>query len=37
MKTAQKGIDEHTELAGNIPFELLLFRLGESKNSSQRE
>lgn len=37
MKTAQQEIDERTKLAGNNQFELLLFRLGESKNSSQRE
>ncbi|MFM2049945.1 MAG: hypothetical protein RL682_436, partial [Pseudomonadota bacterium] len=37
MKTALQEIDERTKLAGNNQFELLLFRLGESKNSSQRE
>jgi two-component system chemotaxis response regulator CheV len=37
MKTALQEIDERTKLAGNNHFELLLFRLGESKNSSQRE
>jgi two-component system, chemotaxis family, chemotaxis protein CheV len=37
MKTAQQEIDERTKLAGNNQFELLLFRLGQSKNSAQRE
>ncbi len=37
MKTAQQEIDERTKLAGNNQFELLLFRLGESKSSAQRE
>jgi two-component system chemotaxis response regulator CheV len=37
MKTAQQEIDERAKMAGNNKFELLLFRLGESKNSGQRE
>ena len=37
MKTAQQEVEERTRLAGNNKFELLLFRLGESKNSAQRE
>jgi len=37
MKTAQQDIDERTKLTGNNQFELLLFRLGESKGSGQRE
>ena len=37
MKTAQQEIDERAKMAGNNKFELLLFRLGESRNSGQRE
>jgi two-component system chemotaxis response regulator CheV len=37
MKTAQQEVEERTRLAGNNKFELLLFRLGQSKNSGQRE
>jgi two-component system chemotaxis response regulator CheV len=37
MKTAQQEIDERTKLAGNNQFELLLFRLGESRGTGQRE
>ncbi len=37
MKTAQQEIEERTKLAGNNQFELLLFRLGQSRNTSQRE
>ena len=37
MKSAQQEIEERTKLAGNNKFELLLFRLGESKNTGQRE
>jgi two-component system chemotaxis response regulator CheV len=37
MTTAQQDIDARTKLAGTNKFELLLFRLGEGKNSGQRE
>ena len=37
MKTAQQEVEERTRLAGNNKFELLLFRLGQSKTSGQRE
>lgn len=37
MKTTQQQIDERTKLAGTNKFELLLFRLGESPGSGQRE
>lgn len=37
MRTAQQEIDDRTRLAGNNKFELLLFRLGESPGSGQRE
>lgn len=37
MKTAEQEIEERSKLAGNNQFELLLFRLGESKNNGQRE
>ena len=37
MKTAQQEVDERTKLAGNNQFELLLFRLGQSRNTGQRE
>ena len=37
MKTAQQEIEERTRLAGNNQFELLLFHLGASKNTGQRE
>ena len=36
-KTAEQEIEERSQLAGNNQFELLLFRLGESKNNGQRE
>lgn len=37
MRTAQQEIEERTRLAGNNKFELLLFRLGDSPISGQRE
>jgi len=37
MKSAQQEIEERTKLAGNNQFELLLFRLGESKGTGHRE
>jgi two-component system chemotaxis response regulator CheV len=37
MKTAEQEIEERSKLAGSNQFELLLFRLGESKNTGQRE
>ena len=37
MRTAQQEIEERTRLAGNNKFELLLFNLGESPGSGQRE
>ena len=37
MRTQQQEIDERTRLAGSNQFELLLFRLGQSRNSGQRE
>ena len=37
MKTTEQEIEERTKLAGNNQFELLLFRLGQSKNTGQRE
>jgi two-component system chemotaxis response regulator CheV len=37
MRTAQQEIEERTRLAGNNKFELLLFRLGESAGTGQRE
>ena len=37
MKTAEQEIEERSKLAGSNQFELLLFRLGESRNSGQRE
>jgi two-component system chemotaxis response regulator CheV len=37
MSTAQQEIDERTNLTSNNQFELLLFRLGESPDSDQRE
>ena len=37
MKTTEQEIEERSKLAGNNQFELLLFRLGESKNTGQRE
>lgn len=37
MRHAQQQIDERTKLAGTNKFELLLFRLGESPGSGQRE
>jgi two-component system chemotaxis response regulator CheV len=36
-KSAEQEIDERSKMAGNNQFELLLFRLGESKNNGQRE
>lgn len=35
--STQQEIEERTRLAGNNQFELLLFRLGQSRNSGQRE
>jgi len=37
MSNAQLEIDERTNLTNNNKFELLLFRLGESKNTKQSE
>jgi two-component system chemotaxis response regulator CheV len=37
MRSAQQEIEERTRLAGNNKFELLLFRLGESAGTGQRE
>ena len=37
MKSALQEIEERTKLAGNNQFELLLFRLGESKGTGHRE
>ena len=37
MKSVEQEIEERSKLAGNNQFELLLFRLGESKNTGQRE
>ena len=37
MTTAQRTVDERAKLAGNNKFEMLLFRLGESPHSGQRE
>ena len=37
MKTTEQEIEERTRLAGNNQFELLLFRLGQSRNTGQRE
>ncbi len=37
MKTAEQEIEERSKLAGSNQFELLLFRLGESRNTGQRE
>ena len=37
MKGTQHETEEYTRLAGNNKFELLLFRLGESAGSGQRE
>lgn len=36
-KSAEQEIDERSKLAGNNQFELLLFRLGQSKTAGQRE
>ena len=36
-KTAEQEIEERSRLAGSNQFELLLFRLGESKNTGHRE
>src|ERR1700712_821909 len=37
MNNTQHDVDQRTNLAGNNRFELLLFRLGEAPNSTQRE
>lgn len=37
MSTVQREVDERTNLTASNKFELLLFRLGEAANSSQRE
>ncbi|GAC1411061.1 MAG: chemotaxis protein [Burkholderiaceae bacterium] len=37
MKTVQQEVDERSNLTSSNMFELLLFRLGESANSSNRE
>jgi two-component system chemotaxis response regulator CheV len=37
MNSTQQEVNERTRLAGNNKFELLLFRLGEGRNSGQRE
>ena len=37
MKTAQQEMEERTRLAGTNKFELLLFRLGESPSTGERE
>ena len=37
MKSVEQEIEERSKLAGNNQFELLLFRLGESRNNNQRE
>jgi two-component system, chemotaxis family, chemotaxis protein CheV len=37
MKSAEQEIEERSKLAGSNQFELLLFRLGESRNTGQRE
>ena len=37
MSTAQQDIEARTRLAGTNQFELLLFRLGESRGTGQRE
>jgi two-component system chemotaxis response regulator CheV len=37
MKSVEQEIEERSKLAGSNQFELLLFRLGESKNNQQRE
>jgi len=37
MKSVEQEIEERSKLAGSNQFELLLFRLGESKNNNQRE
>ena len=37
MKTAEQEIEERSKLAGNNQFELLLFRLGGSRTTGQRE
>ncbi len=37
MKSAQEELEERTRLAGNNMFELLLFRLGESPGTGERE
>ncbi len=37
MKSVEQEIEERSKLAGSNQFELLLFRLGESKNTGQRE
>ncbi|MET3130622.1 two-component system chemotaxis response regulator CheV [Oxalobacteraceae bacterium GrIS 1.11] len=37
MSSMQQDVDERTSLTGNNKFELFLFRLGTSENSTQRE
>ncbi len=37
MTTAQQTLEERSKLVGTNKFEMLLFRLGESRNSGQRE
>lgn len=37
MKSVEQEIEERSRMAGNNQFELLLFRLGESRNNNQRE
>jgi two-component system, chemotaxis family, chemotaxis protein CheV len=37
MSSSQHEVEQRTNLAGNNRFELLLFRLGEAPNSTQRE
>jgi len=37
MTSMQQDVDERTSLTGNNKFELFLFRLGTSQNSTQRE
>lgn len=37
MKSVEQEIEERTRLAGSNQFELLLFRLGESRHNGQRE
>jgi two-component system chemotaxis response regulator CheV len=37
MRSVQQDVDERTSLTGNNKFELFLFKLGTSENSTQRE